>query len=117
MNGRRGRGGVVMVALALLALGAVALSTYRTVLRPAYARDGIFVVLVVGSDAGAPYRPGDPLRGRADAIHLVAVDVDARRATVVDIPRDSVIGAPRSTRTSRPAVPMRSWRSSSPSPA
>jgi len=92
MNGRRGRGGVVMVALALLALGAVALSTYRTVLRPAYARDGILVVLVVGSDAGAPYRPGDPLRGRADAIHLVAVDVDARRATVVDIPRDSVIG-------------------------
>jgi LCP family protein required for cell wall assembly len=49
-------------------------------------------VLVIGSDAGPPYRPGDPLRGRADALHLVAVDVARRRATVVDIPRDSVIG-------------------------
>jgi LCP family protein required for cell wall assembly len=84
--------GVGVVVLAVLLLGALALSTYRTVLRPAYARDRILVVLVVGSDVGLPYRPGDPLRGRADAIHLVAVDIDARRATVVDIPRDSVIG-------------------------
>src|SRR5690606_36191434 len=38
------------------------------------------------------YRPGDPLRGRADAIHIVAVDTDEHTATVVDIPRDSVIG-------------------------
>ena len=80
------------VALTVLLLGALAVSTYRTVLRPAYADDGILVVLVVGSDVGPPYRPGDPLRGRADAIHLVAVDIGARRATVVDIPRDSVIG-------------------------
>ncbi|HSJ46087.1 MAG TPA: LCP family protein [Euzebyales bacterium] len=84
--------GVGTVVLAVVMLGALALSTYRTVLRPAYAHDGILVVLVVGSDVGRPYRPGDPLRGRADAIHLVAVDVGARRATVVDIPRDSVIG-------------------------
>lgn len=92
MTPRTRRAVVGIVVLAVLLLGALALSTYRTVLRPAYAHDGILVVLVVGSDAGPPYRPGDPLRGRADAIHLVAVDVDARRATIVDIPRDSVIG-------------------------
>ena len=86
------RMGVGVVVLAVLLLGALALSTYRTVLRSAYAHDGLLVMLVVGSDAGPPYRPGDPLRGRADAIHLVAVDTTARRATVVDIPRDSVIG-------------------------
>lgn len=91
MSRRIGRTGVG-VALAVLLLGALAVSTYRTVVRPAYADDGMLVVLVVGSDVGPPYRPGDPLRGRADAIHLAAVDIGARRATVVDIPRDSVIG-------------------------
>jgi LCP family protein required for cell wall assembly len=64
----------------------------RTDIRPAYDRDGLLVVLVIGSDIGLPYRPGDPLRGRADAIHVVAVDPAQRSATVVDIPRDSVIG-------------------------
>jgi LCP family protein required for cell wall assembly len=81
----------VVVALALLTIGAVA-ATYRTMLRPAYDHGGLLVVLVVGSDIGPPYRPGDPLRGRADAIHIVAVDPDQRRATVVDLPRDSVVG-------------------------
>ena len=80
----------VIVVLALLTAGAV--GVHRTVIRPAYDRDGLLVVLVVGSDIGLPYRPGDPLRGRADAIHIVAVDPDQRSATVVDIPRDSVIG-------------------------
>lgn len=88
----RSRHGVAVIVAALLTLGALAASSYRTVLRPAYARDDMLVVLVIGSDAGPPYRPGDPLRGRADAIHLVAVDVIERRASVVDIPRDSVIG-------------------------
>lgn len=82
----------VIVVLALLTAGAVASGVHRTVIRPAYDRDGLLLVLVIGSDIGLPYRPGDPLRGRADAIHIVAVDPDERSATVVDIPRDSVIG-------------------------
>lgn len=81
----------VIVILALLTTG-LAARVHRTVIRPPYDRDGLLVVLVVGSDIGLPYRPGDPLRGRADAIHIVAVDPDEARATVVDIPRDSVIG-------------------------
>lgn len=83
---------VVAAVLALVTVGAVAAVAHRTVLRPAYDRDGQLVVLVVGSDTGPPYRPGDPLRGRADAIHLVAVDPDRRSATIVDIPRDAVVG-------------------------
>jgi anionic cell wall polymer biosynthesis LytR-Cps2A-Psr (LCP) family protein len=81
----------VVVMLALLTTG-LAVGVHRTSIRPAYDRDGLLVALVIGSDIGVPYRPGDPLRGRADAIHIVAVDPDEARATVVDIPRDSVIG-------------------------
>lgn len=81
----------VAVILALLTTG-LAVGAYRTSIRPAYDRDGLLVVLVIGSDIGVPYRPGDPLRGLADAIHIVAVDPDEARATVVDIPRDAVIG-------------------------
>lgn len=82
----------VVVLLALVgALGAAAVVTYRSVLRPSGADDGLLVVAVLGSDVGVPHRPGDPLRGRADAIHLVAVDGGTRRATVVDIPRDAVV--------------------------
>jgi LCP family protein required for cell wall assembly len=83
--------GAVMV-LALLTMGALAWAAHRAVIRPAYDRDGLLIVLVIGSDIGPPYRPGDPLRGRADAIHIVAVDPHDESATVVDIPRDSVIG-------------------------
>lgn len=81
-----------MIVLALVTTGAVALGVHRTVIRPAYDDDGLLVVLVVGSDMGLPYRPGDPRSGLADALHVVAVDPDTRAATVVDIPRDSVIG-------------------------
>jgi LCP family protein required for cell wall assembly len=82
----------VIVALALLTTGALAWGVHRTAIRPAYDRDGLLVLLVIGSDIGVPYRPGDPLHGRADAIHIITVDPDQRSATVVDIPRDSVIG-------------------------
>jgi LCP family protein required for cell wall assembly len=84
-----------IVVLAVLTVGAVASGAHRTVIRPAYARDGLLVVLVAGSDIGRPYRPGNPRRGLADAIHIVAVDPDRHSATVVDIPRDSVVGGTR----------------------
>ena len=53
--------------------------------------DRMLTILAIGSDMGLP-RVGNPLTGRADALHLIAVDTRKRRATIVDIPRDSYIG-------------------------
>jgi polyisoprenyl-teichoic acid--peptidoglycan teichoic acid transferase len=78
--------------VAVLAGGVLAAVQHRIEVRPAYAKDGLLTVLVIGSDIGWPTRPGDALRGNADAIHLIAFDTAARRATIVDIPRDSLIG-------------------------
>lgn len=78
---------VVLLLTANLALAATEL---RGVVRPHYDDDKLLTVLVIGSDAGLP-RSGDPARGRADAIHLIAVDTRRLRATIVDIPRDSYI--------------------------
>lgn len=78
---------VVVVLAANLALAA---SEIRGIVRPHYDDDKLLTVLVLGSDAGLP-RSGDPARGRADAIHLIAVDTRRLRATIVDIPRDSYI--------------------------
>lgn len=91
MSSMAGRLVLAAAVVALAVTTAVAAVAHRTVLRPAYDGDGLLVALIIGSDIGPPYRPGDPLRGRADAIHLVAIDDDERRATVVDIPRDAVI--------------------------
>src|SRR5207245_2005927 len=47
--------------------------------------------LVVGSDA----RPGEDVRrSRADSIHIVAVDPQTRRGTVLGLPRDSYVDIP-----------------------
>lgn len=81
------------VALVLLLAGNVAAAvTHHTDLRIPYAQEDVLTILVIGSDVGWPPRPGDELRGRADAIHILAVDTQERRATVVSIPRDSLIG-------------------------
>lgn len=92
MTPRLRRVAAFAIALTLLTVGALAWDVHRAVVRPAYDRDGLLVVLVIGSDSGLPYRPGDPLHGRADAIHIVAVDPDEASATIVDLPRDSLIG-------------------------
>jgi LCP family protein required for cell wall assembly len=48
-------------------------------------------ILALGSDA----RPGQPpLRSRADAIQLVALDLDTGRGSVLGIPRDSWVPIP-----------------------
>jgi LCP family protein required for cell wall assembly len=86
---------VAIVAAALVALlaGNVAAAvSHRAELRPAYGQDDLLTILIIGSDRGWPGRPGDELRGNADALHLLAVDTQTRRATIVDIPRDSFIG-------------------------
>ena len=51
--------------------------------------DHPFFVLVVGHDA----RPGEPA-ARGDALHLIGVNPTARRATILNIPRDTYVPVP-----------------------
>ena len=52
---------------------------------------GLVWVLLVGSDA----RPGqDPLRARADSIHLLAANPATGQATILGFPRDSYVEIP-----------------------
>jgi len=91
---------LLLLAALLLEVPAAAVlaaSTHRADLRPSYAKDGLLVVLAIGSDKGPPHRPGDPLRGNADGVHLIAVDTVAKRATIVDFPRDAWIGGDKVT--------------------
>jgi LCP family protein required for cell wall assembly len=47
-------------------------------------------VLVIGSDV----REGDPRGGRADSLHLIALDAERGRGTIIGIPRDSYVPVP-----------------------
>lgn len=79
-------------ALSLAFVGtSAALVAHHAVLRKSYGKDGLLTILVIGSDLGPPHRPADPLRGRADGVHLVSVDTKGKRATIVDFPRDAMI--------------------------
>ncbi|HUH07098.1 MAG TPA: LCP family protein [Egibacteraceae bacterium] len=81
--------GVLVGALAGAAVAALSL---HADVRPGFTKDdGLLVILAIGSDIGPPQRPGDPLKGRADGIHLIAVDPEAQRATIVNFPRDSLV--------------------------
>jgi polyisoprenyl-teichoic acid--peptidoglycan teichoic acid transferase len=79
------------IVLVLTANLAVANEHLRAVARPGWDKERTLVILVIGSDWGAP-RPGSPLEGRADGIHLIAVDTRRHRAPIVNIPRDSMVG-------------------------
>lgn len=50
-------------------------------------------VLAVGSDAGSPRykREGPADRGRADSIHIIAINPEKRSGTIVGIPRDTYV--------------------------
>lgn len=52
-------------------------------------------VLVIGSDV----REGDPAAGRADSIHIVAVNTETARGTIIGIPRDSFVNIPGAGRS------------------
>lgn len=86
--------GLLLTALiVVLAAGSsLAAVAQLTVVRTSYGGDGLLTILAIGSDAGPPHRPGNPFAGRADAIHLIAVDPVAKRATIVNFPRDSLVG-------------------------
>lgn len=49
--------------------------------------DGMYVLLVMGSDQGPP-RSGSVLEGRADAIHLVVLDEQREHVSIMSFPRD-----------------------------
>ncbi|HVL89435.1 MAG TPA: LCP family protein [Actinomycetota bacterium] len=50
-------------------------------------------VLAIGSDAGSPrYKRDGPVdRGRADSIHVIAINPQTKRGTIVGIPRDAYV--------------------------
>lgn len=52
--------------------------------------DGKIFILVIGSDA----RNGNPVRSRADAIHIVGVNTDNMRGGILNFPRDSWVNVP-----------------------
>lgn len=94
---------IVVMLTANLALAAKEL---RAVVRPTWNDDKVLTILVIGSDAGLP-RPGDPRTGRSDAIHIIAVDTRKLTATIVDIPRDSLIGGAKVNGFMDPGGPQR----------
>lgn len=79
------------VLVVVLASGVLAAAAHHVNVRPTYGSDNLLVILAIGSDLGPPHRAGDPLHGRADGVHLIAVDTQSRRATIVDIPRDTLV--------------------------
>jgi len=50
-------------------------------------------ILVLGSDAGSPRykREGPADRGRADSIHIIAINPERKSGTIVGIPRDTYV--------------------------
>lgn len=62
--------------------------THEGDLRPSF--DEPIFVLVLGGDA----RNGNPERVRTDSIHIVGIDPASKRASVVGLPRDSLVSVP-----------------------
>lgn len=52
--------------------------------------DGKVFVLVIGNDA----RSGNPTNSRADAIHIVGINIDKMRGGILNFPRDSWVSIP-----------------------
>ncbi len=84
---------IVIVSVLTLLLIAGATAGVERLLRAPIAEGETITILLLGSDEG-PMRSSDPLRGRADAFHLLAVSPDRDRVTFVDFPRDSRVSVP-----------------------
>ena len=54
------------------------------------AKKPLLFVLIIGSDV----REGDPRRGRADSLHLLAINTKKGGGTLIGIPRDSYVPIP-----------------------
>lgn len=89
---RRTAGALVAALLAVL-LVAGAAAAVEQLLRAPVAEGETITILLLGSDTG-PMRNSDPLRGRADAFHLLAVSPERDQVTFVSFPRDSYVAVP-----------------------
>lgn len=86
---RRGLVALLALAQVLVLAGASVAAVERWVSLP-LANDGMYVLLVMGSDQGPP-RSDSVLDGRADGIHLVVVDEEREHVSIVSVPRDSYV--------------------------
>lgn len=90
-HARRRRGLVGLLALVqVLVLAAASLAAVDRWVSLPLDDDGMYVLLVMGSDQGPP-RTGSVLQGRADAIHLVVVDEPREHVSILSFPRDSYV--------------------------
>lgn len=90
-----------LVLAAVLVLGAAATATaagIQAFLRAPLGSDGVTTILLLGSDSG-PMRNSNPLRGRADAFHVLVVSEDGQHASFLNFPRDSYVSVPGMGRT------------------
>lgn len=89
---------VLAAALTLGVAASAGAAAIQAFLRAPIGSDGVTTILLLGSDSG-PMRNSDPMRGRADAFHVLVVSEDGRHATFLNFPRDSFVNVPGMGRT------------------
>lgn len=82
---------LLAVLVAALLAAAPAAASIQLAARPL--EDDRYTLLVMGSDQG-PWRSGNVLGGRADAIHVVSVVPSQKAASILSFPRDSYVQVP-----------------------
>jgi LCP family protein required for cell wall assembly len=91
-SGARRRLVALLVFAQVAVLGSAAFAAVDRWLSMPLDDDGMYALLVLGSDEGPPTRLGSPARnGRADAIHLVVVDQAREHVSIISFPRDSYV--------------------------
>ena len=88
---------LLAVAQVLVLLSGVGLAARRFATAP-FEHDGMYVLLLLGSDQGPP-RSGSVLQGRADGFHVLVVPADRSQATILSFPRDTYVPVPGVGRT------------------
>lgn len=84
---------VLAGALLLGAVGTAGAAAIQAFLHAPLGSDRVTTILLLGSDSG-PMRRSNPLRGRADAFHLLTISGDGQHATFLNFPRDSYLAVP-----------------------
>lgn len=84
---------LLMVVAQVLVLGAGAVVGAGRYLAAPLDDDGLYAMLVMGSDQGPP-RSGSALGGRMDAIQLVVVTADRQHVSIMSLPRDLFVPVP-----------------------
>lgn len=89
--GARRRLVALLVFAQIAVLGGAAVAAVDRWLTMPLDDDGMYALLVLGSDIGPPTRAGAARNGRADAIHLVVVDQAREHVSIISFPRDSYV--------------------------